>query len=258
MGVSMVIQSTACLERLAVMREGGAILAGILRELRGMVVPGVTTLALDERAAELFRAHGVAPAFLGYHGFPKNICTSLNAEVVHGIPAADRILAAGDILSIDIGLKHRGCFADMAVTLPVGPVSRKAADIIDAGRQTLQRSVDILHPGMPLRELAAGIQSYAEGRGYNVLRKYVGHTIGRRMHEEPQIPNFVTDAYPPADLRLEPGMTIAIEPMLTEGSFEVETAADGWTVLTRDRRLSVHFEYTVAILDDGVEVLTCF
>ncbi len=239
------------------MREAGEILSTVLREVCGLIEPGVTTRALDDKAVELFEKYNVKPAFLGYRGFPNTICSSVNDEVVHGIPG-ERVLENGDILSIDIGLIHNGYYSDMAVTLPVGDVSAAASDIMDAGKQTLQKAVEILKPYLPLRELSGGIQEYAENRGYNVLRQYVGHEIGEKMHEELQIPNFVNDIYPPADILLEPGIVIAIEPMLTEGTFEVDVADDGWTVYTRDRKLSVHFEYTVAILDDGVEVLTLY
>lgn len=244
-------------EKIAVMREGGEILSRILRDIRGLAAPGVRTDALDARAVSLFETYHVEPAFLGYRGFPKSICTSVNEEVVHGIPGS-RILQEGDILSIDIGLKHRGFYSDMAITVPVGDISEKARHIVAAGRETLNRAVAILEPDIPLRSLSSAIQECAESRGYNIVRKYVGHTIGEQMHLEPQIPNFVSADYPPADIRLIPGMVVAIEPMLTEGSFDVNTADDGWTVRTRDRKLSVHFEYSVAVLEDGVEILTDF
>jgi methionyl aminopeptidase len=244
-------------QKIDIMRRGGEILSSILSEITGLIKPGIQTIELDNRAMELFDEHKVKPAFLGYRGFPKSICTSINEEVVHGIPG-ERKLNNGDILSIDVGLKYEGYYSDMAVTVPVGNVSAEAEDIMRAGRETLQRAVDILNPGMPLREFSHGIQEYAEGRGYNVLRKYVGHTIGDEMHLEPQIPNFTSKEYPPGNVYLNPGMVIAIEPMLTVGTYEVDTAEDGWTVYTQDRKLSVHFEYSVAILDDGIEVLTCF
>lgn len=244
-------------KKLTNMKKAGEILTSILNGLRDEVKPGIRTEMLDAKAQDLFKKFDVEPAFLGYKGFPKSICTSVNEEVVHGIPG-NRVLSNGDILSIDIGLKHNGYYSDMAITIPVGSVSKKALDIIEAGRATLQRAVDVLVPGMPLRDLSRSIQEYAEGRGYDVLRKYVGHEIGQKMHEDIQIPNFVTDIYPPADVFLEAGMAIAIEPMLTEGTFEVECLNDGWTVVTCDRKLSVHFEYTVMILEDSVEVLTFF
>jgi len=244
-------------EKIDIMREGGRTLSSILKEVRGMVEPGVMTEDLDDRAMSLFEKFGVEPAFLGYRGFPKSICTSINEEVVHGIPGK-RVLQEGDILSIDIGLKYNGFYSDMAITFPVGNVSPQAERIISAGKETLQRAVDVLEPDIPLRTLARTIQEYAESRGYNVLRQYVGHTIGEEMHLDPQIPNFVTTDYPPPHLRITPGMVIAIEPMLTEGTFDVDVDKDGWTVSTCDKKLSVHFEYSVAVLEEKVEVLTCF
>jgi len=245
------------IEKIDNMREGGNILSSILRDIRDAVEPGITTLDLDELAMSLFKKEKVEPAFLGYRGFPKSICTSINEEVVHGIPG-ERKLQEGDILSIDIGLKYNGYYSDMAITVPVGGISSSAEKLMAAGRATLERAVDVLEPDLPLRTLSYAIQEYAENKGYNVLRKYVGHTIGEEMHLEPQIPNFVTADYPPYNIRLVPGMVLAIEPMLTEGVYDVDVSDDGWTVSTKDRKLSVHYEYSVAVMEDGIEVLTLF
>ena len=242
-------------KKIDAMREGGKILAAILREVSDSVQPGITTLQLDNQAMKLFEKYKMKPAFLGYQGFPKCLCTSLNEEVVHGIPG-ERVLQDGDILSIDIGGFYNGYCSDMAITLPVGTIDDQTHDLLDAGSKTLSHAVDVLHPGMKLRDLSSEIQDVIFKRGYDVVRKYVGHAIGKKMHEDPQIPNFVNAMYPPESILLNPGLVIAIEPMLTVGTADVETLKDGWTVVTRDRKLSCHFEHSVAILEDRVEILT--
>lgn len=236
------------------MRQAGRIVADTLQELAGAIRPGITTIQLDTLARQYIQKSGARPAFLGYHGFPATICTSLNEEVVHGIPGLRR-LKAGDIISIDVGVFYKGYYGDAAATFPVGEVSPLAKRLLEVTRESLYKGIEKAYPGNRLYDISAAIQTYVESRGFSVVRSYVGHGIGSEMHEEPQVPNF---GFPGKGPVLEAGMVLAIEPMVNAGTWEVETLSDDWTVVTKDRNLSAHFEHTVAIMQDGPDILTSF
>jgi len=244
---------------LALMREAGRIVGEVLDVLREASKPGVATQELDTIAEDIIRGHGAIPAFKGYGAarnrpaFPGTICASINDEVVHGIPGP-RVLKDGDILSIDVGASLKGWFADAAVTVPVGRISPEAARLIRVCRESLERGVRAVRPGVNLVDVACAVQQHAESNGCSVVREFVGHGIGSQMHEEPTIPNYVFPKYP--HVELAPGMTLAIEPMVNQGGYEVRVKANGWTVLTRDGKLSAHFEHTVAVTEEGHDVLT--
>jgi methionyl aminopeptidase len=242
------------LQEIELMRQAGRIVAGTLQELAGAVRPGITTIKLDALARQYIQKSGARPAFLGYHGFPATICTSLNEEVVHGIPGLRR-LKAGDIISIDVGVFYKGYYGDAAATFPVGEVSPLAKRLLEVTRESLYKGIEKAYPGNRLYDISAAIQTYVESRGFSVVRSYVGHGIGSEMHEEPQVPNFGLPGKGPL---LEAGMVLAIEPMVNAGTWEVETLSDDWTVVTKDRNLSAHFEHTVAIMQDGPDILTSF
>jgi len=201
----------------------------------------------------MVEAGGARPAFLGYHGYPATICASINEEVVHGIPSKDRILCEGDLVSVDVGLVYDGFVADTAISLPVGPVSPEIERLIEATRRSLDAGIAAARPGHRLGDVSSAIQSCAESAGFSVVREYTGHGIGREMHEEPKVPN-----YGPASkgLRLRAGMVLALEPMLNVGGWQTEVLEDGWTVVTKDRKASCHFEHTIALTEDGAEILT--
>lgn len=234
------------------MREAGRVTARALRAVGEAVVPGVTTRELDEVAVEVIRAAGAKPAFLGYHGFPATICASRNCEVVHGIPGKLR-LVEGDIISIDMGAIVDGYYGDSARTFGVGAVSDEAARLMDVTERSLEAGIAAARPGGHLYDIGAAVQRVAEAGGFSVVREYVGHGIGREMHEEPQVPNYGTAGKGPV---LLPGMVLAIEPMINAGTANVRQLKDGWTVVTADGALSAHFEHTVAITEDGPVVLT--
>lgn len=234
------------------MREAGRITARALRAVGEAVAPGVTTADLDEVAVEVIRAAGARAAFLGYQGYPATICASLNREVVHGIPGRRR-LSEGDIVSVDVGAVIDGYFGDSARTFPVGRVSAEASRLLTATRESLEAGIACCRPGMRLGDLGAAVQAVAEGAGFSVVREYVGHGVGRAMHEDPQVPNYGTPGKGPVLLA---GMVIAIEPMVNARGCEVRELDDGWTVVTADGSLSAHFEHTVAVTDDGPWILT--
>jgi methionyl aminopeptidase len=237
---------------IATMREAGRITARALRIVGEAVRPGITTAALDKVAEDVIRSEGAVPAFLGYNGFPATICASVNEQVVHGIPG-DRCLAEGDILSVDVGAIVEGYYGDSARTFPVGAVSDEAIRLMDATRQALEAGIARCIPGMRLYDISNAVQRVAEGAGFSVVREYVGHGIGRAMHEDPQIPNFGPAGRGPT---LKPGMVLAIEPMVNAGGAPVRSLPDGWTVVTADERPSAHFEHTVAVTEEGPYVLT--
>ncbi len=243
---------------LDLMRRAGRIVAEGVRIIERMARPGVSTADLDAAFERSLREAGAVPTFKGYRGFPAAVCASINEEVVHGIPSPRRILKEGDILSIDCGATYKGYVGDMAVTLAVGRVSDRARRLIEAARGALDEAVRVVGPNVRLSEVSRAIQRFAEERGFNVVRKFVGHGVGRDMHEEPQVPNFVEEGMPGGDFILKPGICLAIEPMLNEGTSEVVTLPDGWTVVTQDGKLSAHFEHTVAVTREGREVLTRF
>jgi len=236
------------------LRQSNYLAARILKAIVDRVKPGVTTLELDQFAEQQVRAAGATPAFKGYQGFPATLCTSINEEVVHGIPNRTP-LRQGDILSVDIGVKLDGYFGDKAITVPVGEVSEEARMLIQTAREALALAIEETREGNRLGDVSSAIQHYAESHGYNVVTKFVGHGIGRVLHEEPQVPNFGRRGTGP---RLYPGLVIAIEPMLNCGTGDVEVLKDKWTVVTKDRRLSAHFENTVAITAKGTEILSLY
>jgi methionyl aminopeptidase len=237
---------------LAVMREAGRVTARALSAVGDAVAPGVTTGELDAVAVAVIEAAGARPAFLGYHGFPATICASRNCEVVHGIPGKTR-LREGDIISIDMGAIVDGYYGDSARTFAVGRVSDEATRLMTVTRESLEAGIAAARAGGRLYDIGAAVQAVAEGAGFSVVREYVGHGIGRQMHEDPQIPNYGTAGKGPT---LLPGMVLAIEPMINAGTAAVRQMPDGWTVVTADGALSAHFEHTIAITEDGPVVLT--
>jgi methionyl aminopeptidase len=238
---------------IATMRRAGAVVADSLAALAAIVRPGLTTGEIDRVAREELRKRGAKPAFLNYHGFPGVICVSINHEVVHGIPSDKRVLKDGDIVGLDFGAVIDRFFADSAITVGVGDISADARRLIDTTRQSLERGIAAVRAGARIGDIGAAVQAHAEAGGYSVVRDFVGHGIGRALHEEPPIPNFGRSG---TGVRLKSGMTIAIEPMVNAGSPEVETLGDGWTAVTKDRKLSAHFEHTVAVTENGAEILT--
>jgi methionyl aminopeptidase len=236
-----------------IMREAGRITARALRLVGEAVAPGVSTAELDQIAEQAIREEGAVPAFKGYHGFPATICASLNSEVVHGIPSLSRRLVEGDALSVDVGAVIDGFYGDSAKTFAVGEISSTARDLLDATMASLEAGIAKCVPDNRLYDVSAAVQTVAEGAGFSVVREYVGHGIGREMHEEPQVPNFGTEGKGPL---LETGMVLAIEPMINAGAAGVRSLDDGWTVVTEDGKMSAHFEHTVAITDDGPSILT--
>lgn len=237
---------------LAYMRDAGRITAGALEAVRQAVRPGVTTGELDQVAEAYIRHHGAVPAFKGYHGFPGNICASVSNEVVHGIPGL-RKLESGDNVSIDIGAVINGYYGDAAITVPVGEVDREMQQLIDVTRECLYKGISQARDGNRLSDISHAVQSHAEAHGYGVVRDYVGHGVGASMHEDPQVPNYGIPGHGP---RLCAGMTLAIEPMINMGTYEVVTQDNGWTVVTQDGKPSAHWEHTVVITEDGPEILT--
>ncbi len=242
------------LQEIDIMRQAGRVVGETLQEMARAVKPGLTTLQLDTIARRCIEKFEAEPAFLGYQGFPATICASLNEEVVHGIPGSRR-LKEGDIISVDVGARLKGYYADAAATFPVGKISSQAERLLEVTRKSLYQGIEKAIPGNRLYDISAAVQACAEAAGFSVVRTYVGHGIGSELHEEPQVPNFGSPGRGPL---LEPGMVLAIEPMVNAGGWEVETKRDQWTVVTKDGSLSAHFEHTVAILQDGPEILTSF
>jgi methionyl aminopeptidase len=234
------------------MRRSGKITSKTLSMLMQTVRAGMTTGDVDRLAEESIRSMGGIPTFLGYHGYKHTICASVNDEVVHGIPGS-RVLVGGDLLSIDIGTTLEGYVSDSAVTIAIGNVSREAERLMRVTQECLMLGIAQMQKGNRLSDIGAAIQLHAEKNGYGVVRDLVGHGIGTKMHEEPQVPNYGSPGQGPV---LRPGLCLAIEPMITEGTFTVETLADGWTVVTQDGKLAAHFEHTIAITDDGPRILT--
>jgi methionyl aminopeptidase len=234
------------------MRQAGRVVAGLLAHLAALVRSGVRTGALDDAAGTYIREAGALPAFLKYRGFPATICVSVNDEVVHGIPG-ERKLRDGDLVSIDAGAIVDGLYADAAVTLPVGTVSPQAQRLSETTKRALERGIAAAAPGRRLSDISFAVQQIVEEQGFGVVRDFVGHGIGRALHEEPPVPNF---GPPNTGPRLRAGMVLAIEPMVTLGDYAVQIQPDGWTVVTKDRSLAAHFEHTVAVTDRGPEVLT--
>ncbi|MFW6192507.1 MAG: type I methionyl aminopeptidase [Gemmatimonadota bacterium] len=241
-------------EEIEAIARAGRIAARTLELVAGEVRPGASTAELDRIAEAFIRDQpGAAPAFKGLYGFPATLCTSVNEEVVHGIPSRGRVLAEGDVVSVDVGVKLDGFFTDHAVTLPVGEVDDDAAALLDVTRTALERGMDQARPGGHVGDIGAAIQSYVEGRGFAVIRELVGHGVGHAAHEDPQVPNY---GRPGHGQELREGLVIAIEPMVNAGGRRIRTLDDEWTVVTSDGSLSAHFENTVAVTADGPRVLT--
>ena len=235
------------------MREAGRLVGEVLTVLAAHVAPGVSTGDLDALAEKRILQSGATPAFKGYHGYPASICVSINDEVIHGIPSGRRLLQEGDIVSLDVGASLDGYFGDSAVTLPVGQVSEKAATLLRVTEEALFKAIERVRPGGRVSDLGHAVQGHIEAYGFSVVREFVGHGIGQRMHEEPQIPNYGEPGRGP---RLSEGMVLAIEPMVNAGKAAVKVLADGWTAVTRDSSLSAHFEHTVAVTAGEPWILT--
>ncbi len=237
---------------IATMRRAGAVVAEMLARCSAAVRPGITTEELDEVGAEVIRENGATSSFLGYYGYPATICTSVNDEIVHGIPSG-RKLREGDIVGIDVGAIVDGWHADAAVSVPVGKVKPEAAKLLRVTEEALRRGIAAARPGGRLGDIGAAVQEYAEQNGYSVVRNYVGHGIGRAMHEPPQVPNYGTAGQ---GRPISVGLCIAVEPMLNAGGAGTRVKPDGWTVVTADGSLSAHFEHTLAVTAEGPVVLT--
>jgi methionyl aminopeptidase len=239
-------------QEIAKMEVANRIVAEILAEIAEMVRPGVETLELDEAAEEGCRRRQVTPAFKGYRGYPRSVCVSVNDEVVHGIPGGRR-LKAGDLVSLDFGVKYDGYYGDAAVTLAVGEVDETARRLLEVTEKSLYAGIAQVKAGSHLTDISQAVQAEVEGQGFAVIREFVGHGIGRNLHEDPQIPNFGPAGRGP---RLQVGMTLAIEPMTSAGSWKVKILKDGWTAVTEDGSLAAHFEHTVALTESGVLILS--
>ncbi|GGK21114.1 methionine aminopeptidase [Caldalkalibacillus thermarum] len=239
-------------QELELMREAGRIVALVHQALQEVIEPGITTKELDALAEKVIRSHGATPSFKGYGGFPGSICTSVNEELVHGIPS-ERKLKEGDIISIDVGANFKGYHGDSAWTYPVGKISEEDQRLLTITEQSLYKGLAEAKPGARLSNISHAIQTYVEAAGFSIVREYVGHGIGTKLHEDPQIPNF---GPPNRGPRLKPGMVLAIEPMVNAGTRHVRTLDDNWTVVTQDKRNCAHFEHTIAITETGYEILT--
>jgi len=235
-----------------IMRQSNRLVAHVLQKLREAVKPGVTTKELDQIAERSIRAGGATPAFKGYRGYPTSLCVSVNEEVVHGIPDS-RQLHEGEIVSLDLGAYCNGYYGDAAITVPVGQVSEEVQRLLEVSQQALSQGIEQAKDGNRLFDISHAIQSWAEAHGLSVVREFVGHGIGRSLHEDPQVPNFGPPHQGP---RLRPGMVLAIEPMINMGTWQVKVLDDGWTVVTADRSLSAHFEHTIAITDGKADILS--
>lgn len=241
------------LQEIEKIRKACLIVADVLERIRGMVRPGVTTQELDEFAERFIIAAGAKPAFKGYRGYPKTLCTSVNNEVIHGIPSKDAVLKQGDIVSVDVGTIVDGFYGDAAITLPVGTIKPEAERLMRVTEESLLRGIDQAQAGNRLYDISHAVQDYVESNGYSVVREFVGHGIGRSLHEDPQLPNFGASGQGP---RLKPGMVLAIEPMVNIGGSATVTQEDNWTAVTADGSLSAHFEHTIAVMPDGPWILT--
>ena len=242
-------------EEIELLRENNLLVSATLAEVGKHVRPGVSTLELDKLAEEFIRSHGAEPGFLGYGGFPNTLCMSVNEEVVHGIPSAKRILKEGDVLSVDCGTLMKGFYGDSAYTFAVGEIAPEVADLLRVTKEALYKGVAQAKAGNRVGDVASAVQEHAERHGYSVVRELVGHGLGCKMHEEPEVPNYVARGRGPL---LKEGMVICIEPMINMGARYVVFERDGWTVRTRDRKPSAHFEFAVAVGKEGPDVLTDF
>ena len=238
---------------IAKLKAANQMVAEVLQLVKRNIHPGISTAALDKIAEDEIKRQGARPAFKGYAGFPATLCTSINYEIVHGIPSKKRKLKEGDIISIDVGVYREGYYGDAAITVPVGVVSNAAKKLIQVTESALGKAIECAYPGERLYTLSHSVQKYAEEHGYSVVRDFVGHGIGTELHEPPQIPNY---GKPGTGLILKAGMVLAIEPMINQGGYAVQVLEDGWTAVTRDRKLSAHFEHTIAITAAGPEILS--
>ena len=239
-------------EEISSIKKSNEIVAKILAELGRMIAPGVQTKELDEYAEMRVKESNAIPAFKGYRGYPASLCTSINEEIVHGIPSS-RSLREGDIISIDFGVLYEGYYGDAAATYPVGEITPKAQKLIKAAEETFYKGMEQMKPGKRISDISSAIQSHVESQGFSVIRAFVGHGIGLSLHEEPQVPNF---GLPGRGPKIKSGMVLAIEPMIAMGDWDVEILDDNWTAITRDRSLSAHYEHTVAITEKGPEILS--
>ncbi|ELR99264.1 type I methionyl aminopeptidase [Gloeocapsa sp. PCC 73106] len=245
------IKSAAEIE---IMRTSGKIVGTVLREIASLVKPGMTTADLDTYAEKRIREMGATPSFKGYHGFPGSICASINHEVVHGIPKRNKIIKSGDLLKVDTGAYQQGFHGDSCITIAVGEVSQQALKLMQIAEEALYKGIAQVKPGNYLLDIAGAIEDYVKAHGYSVVEEFTGHGVGRNLHEEPAVFNFRTDELP--NLKLRPGMTLAIEPIVNAGSKVTKTLSDRWTVVTVDNSLSAQFEHTVLVTPEGHEILT--
>ncbi|MBI3181980.1 MAG: type I methionyl aminopeptidase [Myxococcales bacterium] len=249
--MSQVVIKTA--DEISLMRDASRIVIEVLDAMERAAGPGVSTWELERIAEELTARRGAKPAFKGYMGFPCCLCASINEEVVHGIPSKKRKLAEGDLLKLDFGVSIRGYFGDAARTVPIGKISEEARALVEGTQQALKVGIEQAVKGNRVGDIGFAVQRFAESKGYSVVRDFVGHGIGRELHEQPQVPNF---GWPSTGMKLRPGITLAIEPMVNQGTHKVELLDDEWTAVTLDRKLSAHFEHTVLVTEDGPEILT--
>lgn len=236
-----------------ILRESNRIVACTLKVIGEIIRPGISTIELDKIANREIRKRGGRPAFKGYRGFPASICTSINEQVVHGIPNSRR-LKEGDIISIDLGAVYKGFYGDAARTFPVGKIGKEAKDLLTVTEEALYKGIEKARVGNRIRDISHAIQSWVEAHGFSIVREFVGHGIGRELHEEPQIPNFVSPDQ--GMVRIEEGMVLALEPMVNAGDWRVKILPDGWTAVTSDGSLSAHFEHSIAVTADGPEILS--
>lgn len=250
MGRQIILKSPSEIKKMFVANQ---IVANTLELVEENVKPGISTWALDQLAEKNCRKQGAVPAFKGYRGFPGSLCVSINEEVVHGIPSKKRILQEGDVLSVDFGVKIDGFFGDSAMTIPVGNVSDEIAALLKHTQQSLYWAIEAMKIGNRVHDVSKAVQDYIEGYGYGIVRQFVGHGIGSSLHEAPEVPNFYSGRQTP---KLHAGMVLAIEPMINLGTEEVKVLKDGWTVITADKKVSAHFEHSIAVTDDGPLVLS--
>jgi len=239
-------------EEIQAIRKSSLIVAKVLADLEQMVEPGISTKELDAFAEKKAKEMGAIPAFKGYRGYPASLCTSINEEIIHGIPSS-RVLKKGDIVSLDFGVIYNGYYGDAAVTYPVGDITPEATALIDAAKQSFFKGFEQVREGSRISDISHAIQKYIEARGFSVIRSFVGHGVGLSLHEEPQIPNFGSPGVGP---KIKKGMVLAIEPMIAAGDWNVEIREDSWTAVTKDRSLSSHYEHTVALTQKGAEILS--
>ncbi len=240
-------------DEIKIMRDANQIVAETLSMLFDVVEPGITTFELDCLAEDLCRKRNSTPAFKGYHGFPSSLCVSINEEVVHGIPSRKRKLKKGDVLSVDFGVCYKGFYGDSAVTIPVGKIKKPVHDLLRVTKESLELAIKEIVPGNRVADISRAVQNHAEKNGYSIVRQFVGHGIGNSLHEGPEIPNFISKGQTP---RLIEGMVVAVEPMVNLGTHKVKVLRDGWTVITADKKVSAHFEHSIAVTANGPLVLS--